>query len=132
MPTAEASSRSSMGRSNLLGAWGEALAAQYLRKKRYEVIACGWRCRFGEIDLIVKNRKYLVFVEVKLRKSDGFASAMEYVDRRKQDRLRMTASLYLSQNETKLQPRFDVIEVYAPNGMDTANPEIILLEDAFQ
>ena len=132
MPTAEASSRSSMGRSNLLGAWGEALAAQYLRKKRYEVIACGWRCRFGEIDLIVKNRKYLVFVEVKLRKSDGFASAMEYVDRRKQDRLRMTASLYLSQNETKLQPRFDVIEVYAPNGMDTANPEIIHLEDAFQ
>ena len=132
MPTAEASSRSSMGRSNLLGAWGEALAAQYLRKKRYEVIACGWRCRFGEIDLIVKNRKYLVFVEVKLRKSDGFASAMEYVDRRKQDRLRMTASLYLSQNETKLQPRFDVIEVYAPNGMDTANPEIIHLEAAFQ
>ena len=132
MPTAEASSRSSMGRSNLLGAWGEALAAQYLRKKRYEVIACGWRCRFGEIDLIVKNRKYLVFVEVKLRKSDGFASAMEYVDRRKQDRLRMTASLYLSQNETKLQPRFDVIEVYAPNGMDTANPEIIHLEDAFK
>ena len=132
MPTAEASSRSSMGRSNLLGAWGEALAAQYLRKKRYEVIACGWRCRFGEIDLIVKNRKYLVFVEVKLRKSDGFASAMEYVDRRKQDRLRMTASLYLSQNETKLQPRFDVIEVYAPNGMDTANPEIIHLEHAFQ
>ena len=132
MPTAEASSRSSMGRSNLLGAWGEALAAQYLRKKRYEVIACGWRCRFGEIDLIVKNRKYLVFVEVKLRKSDGFASAMEYVDRRKQDRLRMTASLYLSQNETKLQPRFDVIEVYAPNGMDTVNPEIIHLEDAFQ
>ena len=121
-----------MGRSNLLGAWGEALAAEYLRKKRYEIVACGWRCKFGEIDLIVKNRKYLAFVEVKLRKSDRFASAMEHVDRRKQDRIRMTASLYLSQNETKLQPRFDVIEVYAPNGMDTANPEIIHLEDAFQ
>ena len=121
-----------MGRSNLLGAWGEALAAEYLRKKRYEIVAQGWRCKFGEIDLIVKNRKYLAFVEVKLRKSDRFAAAMEYVDRRKQDRLRMTASLYLSRNETKLQPRFDVIEVYAPFGMDTANPEIIHLEDAFQ
>ena len=54
------------------------------------------------------------------------------MDRRKQDRLRLTASLYLSQNETKLLPRFDVIEIYAPNGMDTANPEIIHLEDAFQ
>jgi putative endonuclease len=121
-----------MGRSNLLGAWGEALAAEYLRKKRYEIVACGWRCKFGEIDLIVKNRKYLAFVEVKLRKSDRFASAMEYVDRRKQDRLRLTASLYLSRNETVLQPRFDVIEIYAPDGMDTANPEIIHLEDAFQ
>jgi putative endonuclease len=121
-----------MGRSNLLGGWGEALAAEYLRKKRYEIVAQGWRCKFGEIDLIVKNRKYLAFVEVKLRKSDRFAAAMEYVDRRKQDRLRMTASLYLSRNETKLQPRFDVIEVYAPDGMDTANPEIIHLEDAFQ
>ena len=121
-----------MGRSNLLGGWGEALAAEYLRKKRYEIVAQGWRCKFGEIDLIVKNRKYLAFVEVKLRKSDRFAAAMEYVDRRKQDRLRMTASLYLSRNETKLQPRFDVIEIYAPDGMDTANPEIIHLEDAFQ
>ena len=132
MPIAGASSESSMGRSNLLGAWGEALAAEYLRKKKYQIVACGYRCRFGEIDLIVKNKKILAFVEVKLRKSDRFASAMEYVDRRKQDRLRMTASLYLSQNETDLQPRFDVIEIYAPNGMDTPNPEIIHLEDAFQ
>ena len=121
-----------MGRSNLLGGWGEAMAAEYLRKKRYEIVACGWRCRFGEIDLIVKNKKYLAFVEVKLRKSARFASAMEYVDRRKQDRIRMTASLYLSRNETNLQPRFDVIEIYAPQGMDTPEPTINHLEDAFQ
>ena len=121
-----------MGRSNLLGGWGEARAAEYLRKKRWEVVAQGWRCQFGEIDLIVKNKKYLAFVEVKLRKSDRFASAMEYVDRRKQDKLRITASMYLSQNETNLQPRFDVIEIYAPYGMDTPKPEIIHLEDAFQ
>lgn len=121
-----------MARSNLLGPWGEALAAEYLRKKKYDLVACGYRCRFGEIDLIVKNKKYLAFVEVKLRKSARFASAMEYVDRRKQDRIRMTASLYLSQNPTSLQPRFDVIEIYAPEGMETAKPEIIHMEDAFQ
>jgi putative endonuclease len=118
--------------SRLLGAWGEDLAARWVREQGGRVIAANFRCRFGEIDLIVKNKKYLAFVEVKLRKSDRFAAAMEYVDRRKQDRLRMTASLYLSRNETKLQPRFDVIEIYAPDGMDTANPEIIHLEDAFQ
>ena len=121
-----------MGKVNLLGAWGEAQAAQYLRKKRYELVAAGYRCRFGEIDLIVKNRKYLVFVEVKLRKSGDFARALEYVDRHKQDRLRITASMYLSQNPTELQPRFDVIEIYAPEGMETRRPQVYHLEDAFQ
>ena len=121
-----------MGKNNLSGAWGEALAADYLRKKHYKLLAAGYRCRFGEIDLIVQDRKYLVFVEVKLRKSAKFAQALEYVDRRKQDKIRITASMYLSQNPTQLQPRFDVIEIYAPEGTDTKRPEIYHLEDAFQ
>lgn len=121
-----------MATANLLGAWGEALAAQYLRQKKYEVVASGFSCRFGEIDLIVKNKKYLVFVEVKLRKSDAFAQAREFVDRRKQDRIRVTASIYLESRPTNLQPRFDIIEIYAPQGRDTENPKIIHLEGAFQ
>ena len=121
-----------MGRNNLSGAWGEALAAEYLRKKHYTLVAARYFCKFGEIDLVVKNRKYLVFVEVKLRKSDRFASAHEFVDRRKQDRIRTTAELYLSAFPTNLQPRFDVIEIYAPQGTDTPNPEIHHMEDAFQ
>ena len=121
-----------MGKSNIAGAWGEAKAAEFLRKKHYSLVAAGYFCKFGEIDLIVRNKKYLVFVEVKMRKNANFAQAMEYVDRRKQDRLRMTASMYLSENPTKLQPRFDVIEIYAPQGTLTTNPEINHLEDAFQ
>lgn len=121
-----------MGKNNLAGAWGEEKAAQYLKKKRYALVAAGYSCKFGEIDLIVKNRKFLVFVEVKLRRNAKFAHAHEYVDRRKQDRLRITASMYLAENPTKLQPRFDVIEIYAPEGIATANPEIYHLEDAFQ
>ena len=121
-----------MGRNNLTGAWGEALAAEYLRKKRYRILATNYRCRFGEIDLIAANRKYLVFVEVKLRKSDSFAFAFEYVDSRKQDRIRTTASVYLSEISTDLQPRFDVIEIYAPEGTETKNPRIHHMEDAFQ
>lgn len=121
-----------MGRNNLTGVWGEALAGEYLRKKHYTLVAAGYRCRFGEIDLIVKDRKYLVFVEVKLRKSAAFARALEYVDKRKQDRIRTTAAMYLSSNPTKLQPRFDVIEIYAPEGTATVHPEIYHLEDAFQ
>ena len=121
-----------MATSKLTGAWGEAIAAEYLRKKHYKIIASGYHSRYGEIDLIVQNRKFLVFVEVKLRKSSKFAAAREYVDARKQDKLRMTASMYLSQNPTNLQPRFDVIEIYAPEGTATATPEIYHMEDAFQ
>ena len=121
-----------MGRNNLTGAWGESLAAEYLRKKHYRVVAAGYRSRFGEIDLIVENRKYLVFVEVKLRKTDSFALAREYVNGPKQNRIRTTAEIYLSENPTALQPRFDVIEIYAPQGVTTAKPVINHLEDAFQ
>lgn len=121
-----------MGRSNLTGSWGEALAAEYLRKKHYKILAAGYRCRFGEIDLIAADRKSLAFVEVKLRKSPSFAAAREYVDTKKQKKLRTTASMYLAQNPTRLQPRFDVIEIYAPEGTATVRPEINHLEDAFQ
>ena len=121
-----------MGRNNLAGAWGEMLAAEYLRKKRYAVVCSGFRSRFGEIDLIVHDQKYLVFVEVKLRKSDSFAKAYEFVDVYKQNRLRSTAALYLSQNPTQLQPRFDVIEIYAPEGVRTQNPTIHHMEGAFE
>lgn len=121
-----------MGRSKLTGAWGEAIAAEYLRKKHYRIVASGFHSRFGEIDLIAKNRKYLVFVEVKLRKSSGFAQAREFVDFRKREKLRTTASIYLSENPTNLQPRFDVIEIYAPEGTMTVSPEIYHMEDAFQ
>ena len=116
----------------MAGAWGEAVAAEFLRKKHYKIIANGYHSRFGEIDLIAENRKYLVFAEVKLRKSSRFAQAREYVDSRKQDRIRVTASIYLSENPTRLQPRFDVIEIYAPEGTNTLHPEICHMEDAFQ
>ena len=120
-----------MGRNNIVGAWGESLAAAYLQKKHYKLIATGYRSRFGEIDLIVSDKNHLVFVEVKLRKSNAFADARDFVDAHKQQRLRTTAEIYLSENPTKKQPRFDVIEVYAPQGIETQQPEIHHLEDAF-
>ena len=121
-----------MARNNDVGAWGEQLAGEFLRSRGYSLLAHSYRSRFGEIDLIGSDARFLVFVEVKLRKSERFASAMEYVDQNKQDRLRVTASMYLSCNPTNLQPRFDVIEIYAPQGTMTKDPEIVHLEDAFQ
>ena len=121
-----------MDRRKGIGAWGETQAAKYLKKKGFRIVERNWSCRFGEIDLIAADREYLAFVEVKLRKSDAFARAAEFVDRHKQNRLRMSAELWLSLHETELQPRFDVVEIYAPEGEATKKPIINHLEDAFQ
>ena len=120
-----------MGKSNLLGVWGEQLAAEFMQKKRYKVIACNYRCRFGEIHMICQNRLYLVFVEVKLRKTAVFGEAREFVGPQKQEKIRAAAMLWLQENPTDLQPRFDVIEIYAPDGMQTMRPELNHLEDVF-
>lgn len=119
------------GDRKLLGRWGEAQAAEYLRTHGYRVVAAGWRCRFGEIDLIATNDKYICFTEVKLRKDDRFAPARAFVDGPKQRRLRLTAESYLTQHTGALQPRFDVAEVYAPDGILTKEPLIRYWENAF-
>ena len=116
---------------DLLGHWGESVAAEYLRKKRYTVVDANYRCRLGEIDLIAEHEQYLCFIEVKLRRSSGFAPARAYVDGRKQQKLRTSAELFLSQYPSRLQPRFDVAEVYAPQGLQTAKPRIVYWENAF-
>ena len=117
--------------SRLLGRWGEDRAAEYLRDEGFTIKAANWKCRFGEIDLIASDGVYLCFIEVKLRKSAAFGSAAAFVDRRKQEKVRTAAVLYLSRHKTDLQPRFDVIEIYAPLGMETRKPEIFYLENAF-
>jgi len=116
----------------LLGPWGEVQAVDLLRREGYAILACGYSCRFGEIDIIARDRTYIVFAEVKLRRSAAYGQAREFVDLRKQARIKKTAMLYLAQNETALQPRFDVIEVYAPDGAATKRPVLNHLENAFE
>lgn len=124
--------KQTQGRENrLLGKWGEALVAQDLRQKGWSIQGAGYRCRMGEIDLIATKGGYIVFVEVKLRKSDAYGAAAEAVTARKQQRLRAAAQLYLQAHPTKRQPRFDVAEVYAPQGFETKAPRITYIENAF-
>lgn len=115
----------------LIGRWGECKVAEWLRNNGYKVIGAGYRCRFGEIDLIATKGKFICFTEVKMRRNAEFAQAREFVDQRKQNRLRQTAQHYLCEHATQLQPRFDVAEVYAPQGISTKNPQINYIENAF-
>lgn len=114
-----------------LGRWGERQVAKYLQKRGWRLAAAGWQCRFGELDLVLENDNFLAFVEVKLRKNANFAQAREFVTPSKQHKLRAAAELYCMKHPTKLQPRFDVAEVYAPQGANTESPLIQIWENAF-
>ncbi len=115
---------------SLLGKWGEAKAAEYLRKKGFVIISANYRSRFGEIDLIAENKATIVFVEVKLRKNSNFANAYEFVTPTKQKKIRKTAEMWLSENRTEKNLRFDVVEIYAPDGV-SGKYTINQIENAF-
>ena len=100
---------------NNKGKLWEIEAANFLRKKRYALIDANYSTCFGEIDLIVKNKKYICFVEVKQRDAGSIALPAEFVNSAKQEKIKASAEIYLANNRTDLQPRFDVIEIYTDN-----------------
>lgn len=89
------------------GQAAEALAARYLESQGLQILTRNYRCRAGEIDLIAQQHDTLVFVEVRLRRSQRFGGAAESVDRPKQMRLLRAARHYLAGRE--LRCRFDVL-----------------------
>ena len=115
-----------------LGAWGEALAANWLYSHGYTVLDHHVCYREGELDLIAQTGEILAVVEVKLRTGD-FASGSEAVTKRKQERIRKALGQYLSEHPAldDLYIRFDVCQITAPEGTETAEPEIEYIENAF-
>lgn len=82
-------------RRRALGARGEALAARWYQERGYRLLARNWRCREGEIDLVVAKGGEYVFCEVKARSTEAFGGPLEAVTGRKQARLRRLAARYL-------------------------------------
>lgn len=107
-----------------IGKSGEDRVAAFLRSKGYKVVKRNYSCRFGEIDIIAEKGEYIVFVEVKTRKTNSLVSGSDAVDIRKQQRIMLTAQDYIIKTECELQPRFDVAVVTViknPDGRDTYN-----------
>jgi putative endonuclease len=98
-----------------LGAWGEEQAAAYLLRQGLKILACNFTTPVGEIDIIARSRRELIFVEVKTRRSQAFGSPCEAVGPRKQRQILRTAQWYLADSKSPLQPRFDVIGVIPDN-----------------
>lgn len=101
------------------GKAGEDRAVHYLKKLRYTILARNFASRLGEIDIVARDRRTLVFIEVKLRTSPEFGSPFAAVDERKQRRLQRIASSYLVKNGLydRTPVRFDVLGI-TPAGIE--------------
>lgn len=94
-----------------LGNRGEDLAVDFLESRGFELIERNFSSRFGEIDIIARDGKYIIFVEVKLRRPNAMVTGFEAVGASKQKKIIKTAAIYLQGQESGLTPRFDVILV---------------------
>jgi putative endonuclease len=95
-----------------VGAYGERVAAAHLVEQGMVVLDRNWRCRSGEIDLILRDGSELVFCEVKTRRGDRFGTPAEAVDAAKVRRLRRLAAQWLLQAGLRVPTvRFDVVSV---------------------
>ncbi len=112
------------------GAWGERMARLYLEEHGWYMVTMNFRTRFGEIDIIAENEKYLIFAEVKTRKNARYGAACEAVTLSKQAKIIAAAEAWLQEHPTEKQPRFDVVEVYGEEGA-LLPPCINHLENAF-
>mgnify|MGYP000886980356 FL=1 len=114
---------------NSLGDWGEKLAADYLIKHGWKILARNFHSRYGEIDIISCKGGIISFVEVKTRREHAMVSPMEAITPQKQHKMIMTSETWLLQYPSDLQPRFDAIGIEVePNDMVG---KIQYLEDAF-
>ena len=97
----------------LKGRYYESIALRYLQKQGLRLVQKNYRCAVGEIDLIMLDQRTLIFVEVRFREAEDFGSAIETVDRRKQQKIRRAAQHYLLRHKIydSLQCRFDVIGI---------------------
>ncbi|MGI9594830.1 MAG: YraN family protein [Acidimicrobiales bacterium] len=94
------------------GRFGERCAADWYQRAGYRILARNWRCRQGELDLVVSRGAVVAFVEVKARSSTRFGSGAEAVDWRKQAKVRAVASQWLDVGERYFDElRFDVVDV---------------------
>jgi len=93
------------------GDWAENLALDYLTQAGLKLVERNYRCKQGEIDLVMQDGKDLVFVEVRYRNTQKFGGALSSVDWRKQKKIISTASQYLQTLRNTPPCRFDVIAI---------------------
>lgn len=96
--------------SKSIGSEGEELAAHFLKKRGYTIIAKNYRTKFGEIDLIARDGDAIAFIEVKLRSGKSYGEPAEAVDHRKRSQISKVALYYLTREKSENTIcRFDTV-----------------------
>lgn len=115
--------------SKLVGAYGEQVAARYLRLNGYKILAANYSTGVGEIDIIAEMKKVICFIEVKTRKEGGLFSPADAVDYHKQENIKGSAAAYMNRFSLKNKMRFDIIEVLVSDNTEVIS--INHIENAF-
>jgi putative endonuclease len=111
------------------GRLGESLAERHLRNNGYEIVCRNYRTRFGEIDIIARDRDTIVFVEVKARSSTAYGSAKAAITPHKRRKISMLALYYLkTTRQTSARARFDVVTISTDHG----KPDVDVIKNAFE
>lgn len=112
----------------IIGNYGEDIASKFLEKNKYKIIERNYRCKYGEIDIITKDKNILAFVEVKSRTNQHYGLPAEAVNYYKQKKIINTAKYYvLSQKIKNTFCRFDIVEVF----LSDDDNNVRLIKNAF-
>lgn len=112
-----------------LGTYGEEQACRFLRNKGCKILARNYRARGGEIDIVARHKKCILFVEVKTRLSAAFAHPWEAVGYKKRQNLKTAAKLYIEEFTPRgFEFRFDIVSIVVNDAMQ---PEIEWIQSAF-
>ena len=113
----------------MLGNEGESLAQAFLQDKGLELVAKNYRCRLGELDLVMRHREQIVFVEVRTKSSAAFGTGLESITFRKRTKLKLLAQQFLAHYGLQGSDlRFDIVSVWKP---PDGPPVLEHLEGAF-
>ena len=119
--------KNTMEEKHILGKKGETIAKGYLLEKSYTILEKNWRYLKAEVDLIVQNDDFIVFVEVKTRSSSNYGDPESFVSGKQQKMIINAANEYVIKNNIEREARFDIISIIISNNTE----EIRHIEDAF-
>ena len=113
-----------------LGKLAETKALEYLKRNGLEPVTMNYNSPCGEIDIIMHDKNFIVFIEVKFRKNNNFINPLEAIDRQKCDKIIATSQYFLQKNHkiSKMMSRFDVVIITG----NINNPNIEWIKNAFQ